>query len=90
MSRRPWTDGPWKINCYGLFNSTMFSGEEKILNNIEAHANAKLASKAPEMAEILIELANIRNKYIKIGAVAFSQLELKAKKLLKSVGWEGE
>jgi hypothetical protein len=96
--KRPWTPGPWLSEGSSIYKLIPegrreinqfwagFQTQKQLCSIEELYNNAKLASKAPEMAEILIRLVRLdRNSddYL-------IHIERDAVKLLKSVGWENE
>jgi hypothetical protein len=83
--KRPWTPAPWfeEVLDYSINNRLVYhqGGNFK--------ANELLASKAPEMAELLIEIvkqiSDINTYY---GRTTIDDIAAKAKALLEEVGYE--
>ena len=97
MSKRPWTPGPWHYRNETIsknIGDTWVASWWAHFHNYtgivtELRSNAKLASKAPEMAEILIELTEaVVGGYCQDDWTDYLNCQEKAKELLKEVGWE--
>jgi len=81
--KRPWTPGPWTIVGLPMF---VEGYDMSKVDTLQWRANKLLASKSPEMAELLIEFCDeidIRNDYS-----TFVKLAYRAKDLLKEIGHE--
>jgi hypothetical protein len=94
--RRPWTPGPWLRHGSHLYDTNkniicQFSsfGKWKQENFQDLSDNLKLCQKAPEMAELLIEIvkqiSDINTYY---GRTTIDDIAAKAKALLEEVGYE--
>lgn len=70
------TKRPWTPGPWNIFDTPY------------TEANTKLSLKAPEMAELLIELASRFDTSPHYGMTVAETIALKAKQLLKEVGYE--
>jgi hypothetical protein len=90
--KRPWSPGPWTPGMISDFamHDYQVDGQFEVASQIKK--NIECALKAPEMAELLVRLANIAKMYPDWIYFAPSTTFLieDALTLLKSVGWEGE
>jgi hypothetical protein len=81
--KRPWSPGPWQIE-----DITAFTPDSILLDTKE---NYELASKSPEMAELLIQLINLfKTEYDweDLGREVERIVVLKSEKLLEEIGYD--
>lgn len=85
--KRPWTPGPWRVRDWSVAGGWFWANFDSN-NRTKFAKTAKydllLTSKAPEMAELLIELLGV------CGPVNMGILQNKIKKLLKEIGFNEE
>jgi hypothetical protein len=87
--KRPWTIGPWPEEVLDEYVQEMLIYNEGGFKE----ANEKLASRSPEMAELLIELisaCNFCQEFIGPVEGRIDTVALRAEELLKEIGYQEE